>query len=80
MPYIVTPLAAKVRQIHVDDILNNTVDLEAVLRSRQYAQNDTFTRTWYYPYRVPFKYYRDLGLDRMISSLMEWNQRHADLF
>lgn len=80
MPYIVTPLAAKVRQIHVDDILNNTVDLEAVLRSRQYAQNDTFTRTWYYPYRVPFKYYRDLGLDRMISSLREWNHRHADLF
>lgn len=75
MPYIVTPLAASVKQISFDDILNDTVNLDAILRSRARVSHNTATRTYYYPDDIPVQYYRDLDLGRMIASVREFNRK-----
>ena len=80
MPYIVTPLAAKVRQITFDDIIDNVVNLDAVLRSRSMVSNTTSTRTFYYPDHVPIKYYENLDLESLIMHVKQWNDMHKDLF
>ena len=81
MPYIVTPLEAKVRQASIDDILDDKVDVEAILRSRSVAaRRTTSTKTYYYKNEIPVKYYKDLQLKEMIDSVKEWNDRHESLF
>lgn len=80
MPYIVTPLTVKVKQISYEDILNNNVDVAEILRSRaMMSKNNTSTRTYYYD-EIPLEYYWDLDLITMIGSVAEWNRRHDNLF
>lgn len=80
MPYIVTNLAAKVKQISLNDLLDDTVDVGAILRSRGRAsRNNTATRTYYYPGDIPYKYYRDLDLPGMIDAVRDWNNKWDDL-
>ena len=81
MPYIVSPLAANVRQISLDDILDNKVDVEAVVRSRNRAtRGSTATKTSYYSDDVPIEHYRDLPLREMVDAVRDWNNRYETLF
>lgn len=79
MPYIVTPLTKKIKQITYEDILDGNVDVKEILMLRAMASNNTSTRTFYYD-EIPAKYYRDLELSAMIRSVEEWNLRHDHLF
>ena len=80
MPYVVTPLTAKAKQITYEDILDDVVDMDEVLRSRALAsKGNTSTRTYYFD-EIPARYYRDLELKKMVDSVSAWNRAHEELF